>query len=99
MSDFEKGQIHALRHIAMFKIQEIADALDKSVNSIKKFLGRTSVDGSGDGASNARSNIGRRKCTTDDDDARLVATTEANPFASRKELVAACGLKCSEKKQ
>ena len=94
LSDFEKGQIHALRFIANFRIREISESLDKSENTIKKYLQRSSLEGSGD-QGGSRSNCGRRRCTTAEEDDALVEACKQAPFSSPSDLKASCSLQCS----
>ena len=92
LSDFEKGQIIALRNIAHFTIDNISENLTISRNTVKKILQQQSVDVDLD--SNRSNYCGRQKCTTQEQDMNLIQLSKNNPFATRTQLKEAAGIEC-----
>ena len=91
LTDFQKGQIHALKYHAHFSIPKIAECLEISENTIKKFLQRLPGDAEGTN----RSACGRKKVTCDRDDEKIIRMSSENPFMSAKEIKHDLNLQCS----
>jgi len=84
LSEFTKGQINALRIHAEFTKPEIADCLEVSVNTIKKYLQKIQIGPERDKIN--RKNCGRKKKSTDEEDALIVQIARDNPFASANKI-------------
>ena len=95
LSDFQKGQIYALKFHANFSRPRISNCLEISENTIKKYLQRLSSGDDAEGTNRYLS--GRKKITTDEDDENIVRKSSQDPFMPAKEIQQDLRLTCSRR--
>ena len=95
LTDFQRGQIYALKFHANFSRPKIAECLEISENTVKKYLQRLSAGG--DAKATNRASCGRRKSTTDEEDEEILSFSSDNPFCSARIIKQNLNLECTRR--